>query len=444
MRPYHIDLLCLLFTLSTVSAASISWNSNQAGCSASSGYIDFNTIPSFNDAAVISVNTLSFGVSISSDIKLVTLSVTKSLIQTVYVSEGGKVVFNATTATSTSLTVISNSVASLLSSQLSLSNLNLQDGILDLGNLKQFILVCSGIQVTQSAAILSSGANITWIAGGVTINGNITENAGNNHTYTINSQYGKIVTANYPMINSEPIYLWGPQSNVRFSSADYIVQGGQVILAKSVTFDRGSSLLLDQTVEEEFPMIVASTLTLSYVAYVIMNFTSFYRKDITMIHSSQLNVDISQVHIDQGVQIDFKCLNPAIVKTVNQDLTLYIDAYRPTSVNDFKMTRGSTSDSAIATFTPISDPCVSNLSYVVRDAIGNGHSIDNVVGPAPVSARLFGLPNGTYTYKLTYSYSHSPLLDLNLNGVSNSYTYTNSAGVASACLVLIFAAMTLL
>lgn len=37
-------------------------------------------IPSFNDAAVISVNTLSFGVSISSDIKLVTLSVTKSLV----------------------------------------------------------------------------------------------------------------------------------------------------------------------------------------------------------------------------------------------------------------------------------------------------------------------------------------------------------------------------
>ncbi|PRP79009.1 hypothetical protein PROFUN_13251 [Planoprotostelium fungivorum] len=408
-------LFCFIICLSTASAGVLKWNTTLPGCSASSGYIDFNTAacwngggmaPSVRDTAIISLNTFSFGISISSDISLARLTIRDSLVSSIFLSSG-KLIFNTPTANPSSLIAAIGSTVSILSSSLSLSSLRFVNASLDVSSLSQFTLDCPSVSLERSFTILAptTPIQITWLFDSMLINGNITETHAVHHVYTSNTN-ATITTKNYPLSSSGPLYLWNSQSTVHFSSLEYLLQAPQVILAETVSFDGSSSLTLNETSSGTLPTIDASSssLNLSTVVFGIQDVFPYYQINSTLVIAKTLNADPSKV-IVQPSNGDTSCQGPADVMVVNgQSLVLYLAAYAVKPVQDFKVVRGNTPDLVNVTFTPIVDSCVQNVKYTVSDDSHNSNYLGQFVGSTPVSVQLTDTTTGIHVYSLNFDY----------------------------------------
>ncbi|PRP83833.1 hypothetical protein PROFUN_08948 [Planoprotostelium fungivorum] len=375
-------LFCFILCLSAASAGVFTWNTTLPGCSASIGYIDFNTAacwnggglaPSVRDTAVISLNTFSFGISISSDISLARLTIRNSLVSSISLLLG-KLIFNTTTANPSSLMAMGSTV-STLSPSLSLNSLRFVNASLDVSSLSQFTLDCPSVSLERSFTILAptTPVRITWIFDSMLINGNITETHAVHHVYTSNTN-ATITTKNYPLSSSGPLYLWNSQSTVHFSSLEYLLQAPQVILAETVTFNSSSSLTLNETSSGTLPTIDASSSSLNWstVVFGIEDVFPYYQMNFTLVIAKTLNADPSKVTV-QPSNGDTSCQGPADV------MVLYLAAYAVKPVQDFKVVRGNTPDL---------------VRYTVSDDSHNSN----------IHTQLTDTTTGTHVYSLTFDY----------------------------------------
>ncbi|PRP82240.1 hypothetical protein PROFUN_06252 [Planoprotostelium fungivorum] len=464
--------LCLLL-LATAFAGPVSWLGSKDGCNGKSVVFETPTcwssgqVPGITDDVTVSPSggTDKVNIVVTTNITVNSITVDKATLNIassapqvttlLSVVNGGSLGYITSSELRLNVSIVSSALATT-AGYIAFTTLNLTDASVSALNPSVGIdsqkLIMNGVTtILSSVGTASAHAKINWALGdgGLTLNGNYSS------LFFVDSSFlGVGLNANVTVLGS-PQYFNTPLGNIGFQDVTFYTSiethwlvdqtvffgdGSHIVfektqLMKRTLFDAGSGSVTFYTGTTITVNLKRSIYDIGSEDYYLIKSTSFKSADVAM-----ATIKVISSYAEP------KCMPTATTTNVaSVGLQLTIPTYLSQEVvNDLEMNRGSDIYSAVASFSPVEDPCIKFVSYVVVDDLSN-RVVAKQIGDK-YQANFTRVSSGPHNYRVTVTF-----LDENYQqsvGYSNTYTYTRplagTAAAATFCIGLVVSCIALL